>query len=152
MTDPVRGLEHDHVPLSETVARIRARLVKSPAREVIGDLPTLRLVEGLRDDLLAHFAKEEEGLFPFLSREVPDLARDVDRLLAGHESVCGCIVRLAHSLSVGRGAYEDIVALFERFERVYAEHSRSEVSLLRTVGTRLDETQRRELASLLDGL
>lgn len=151
MTDPVAGLEHDHVAFSQAVAQVKAALAKAPARDVASALQTLRLVEALRDDLLTHFAKEEEGLFPFVADALPDVTEEVDRLLAGHETVCGCIVRLAYALG---GTHNDgaVATLFERFERAYAEHARAEVLLLRDVGSRLDPEQRRELATLIEGL
>lgn len=167
MPDPIAGLEHDHVAFSEAVAQVKALLThrssgrapsggdpagpQAPA-DAASDLRTVRLVESLRDDLLAHFAKEEEGLFPFLARELPDVAADIDRLLAGHETVCGCIVRLAHCLSTVRGRDESATGLVERFEQAYAEHARREVLLLREVGGRLDPAQRRELAALIKSL
>jgi hypothetical protein len=152
MTDPVAGLEHDHVAFGKTVAQVKGLLARRSAADVVSDLRIFRLLESLRDDLLEHFVKEEEGLFPFLARELPDVSAEVDRLLAGHETVCGCIVRVAHCLSTGHGQDESVWSLFHRFERAYVEHARAEVVLLREVGARLDPGQRRELAALIQGL
>jgi hypothetical protein len=149
--DPVKGLEHDHVAFSAIVAQVKDSPLR-PLGDVAGDLRACRLVESLRDDLLAHFAKEEEALFPFIARGLPEFAEGIERLLSGHETVCGSIVRLAHCLSNGGRPHDGAVALFERFERAYSEHARAEVVLLREVGGRLDPEQRRTLAALLDGL
>lgn len=82
MADPVEGLEHDHLAFSEVVAQVNVVLVDLSSGDVADDLRSLRLVESLRDDLLAHFAKEEEGLFPFVAQASPAVTPDIDRLLA----------------------------------------------------------------------
>ena len=151
MEDPVSELEHDHVAFSHAVEQLDS-LLSQRARDEIGDLQIVNVIEKLRDELLVHFTREEEGLFPFLVRALPDVTPEVDRLLAGHDAVCGCVVRLAHSLGGGLVHRDLTLALFDRFVRAYREHARSEVALLRSVGPRLDAEQRRALASLVRGL
>lgn len=151
MADPVSEFEHDHVAFSQAVGQLKS-LLGHRARNEVGDLQILHLVETLRDEVLVHFAKEEEALFPFLARALPDVGLAVDELLVAHDTVCGSLLRLAHSLSKGMVQRELTLALFDRFERAYREHARAEVAFLRGVGARLDSSQRNELAALVSGL
>ena len=153
MTDPVAEFEHDHIAFSHTVAELKALLAGERDEDVSADLTLLRTVDALRDDLLAHFAKEEEGLFPFVVRVLPDVAAAVEQLLAGHDIVCGCLARVAHAVNTSTALHREAPpALFARFERAYAEHARAEVQVLRSVGDRLDGAQRSELRELIRGL
>jgi hypothetical protein len=148
MTNPVAELEHDHVRFSQSIDRMKTLLRSRGDDDANDDSELLRLVDGLRDDLFAHFAKEEEGLFPFLSRVLPDLRPEIDRLLLGHDIVCGSLVRLAHSLAASKSPIL-MPGFFDRFERAYQDHARLEVALLRGVGGRLGPDERRELAELI---
>lgn len=151
MADTILALEHDHTAFSEAVANIRALVVGNRAATVQSAL--LRdPIRALRDELLDHFVREEEGLFPYLLRHFPDAAGAIETLLQGHEIVCGTLVRLTHLVDRGEVDPATIAALFDRFERSYGEHAREEVALLRSFGERLDEGQRRELAHLVEGL
>ena len=153
MADPVSDFEHDHLAFSQAVAHVKALLLAESSGDVSSHLRLLRTVDALREDLLVHFAREEEGLFPFLVRVLPDTAEGVERLLSGHDLVCGSLVRLAHSVNRSTAVHgEASSVLFDRFERAYVEHARAEVSLLRSVGTRLAPGQRTELAALLSGI
>jgi iron-sulfur cluster repair protein YtfE (RIC family) len=129
MDDPVRTLEHTHGHLTRLVAEARS---DAESREV------------LREELLHHFANEEEALFPFVRRTMPSLAGAVDRLQASHDILCGALLRLTESPETTRH--------FERFEKAYAEHSRDEASLLDQLDRELEDAQRAELAELLRGL
>ncbi len=159
MSDPVRQFEHSHGRLTKLATEIREMI-----RAEAGDAqPTaaarkqlvLRL-EALRDELLQHFADEEEGLFPFLRSRAPTKTAVVDRLESAHDTVCGTLVRLAHlaandrpALGGGRPTLRD---LYERFETAYTVHSREEASLFDELGRTLDQGQRTELAVILRGL
>lgn len=151
MADTILGLEHEHTAFSEAVANVKALIAedRGPAQRNL----VLRVrLQSLCDELLVHFAREEESLFPYLLRHFPDATEAIETLLSGHEIVCGSLVRLTHM--VDRGGVDPVMsaALFERFEKAYAAHAREEVALLRTFGERLNEDQRRELARLVEGL
>jgi iron-sulfur cluster repair protein YtfE (RIC family) len=155
MSDPVGQLEHTHGELIQLALDVR-QLVLSDART---DVARGRLVDRLgtlRDELLLHFAREEEGLFPFLRASVPDKAETVDRLESGHDAICGTIVRLAHLAASARGSapvtHAALVAVYERFEASFATHSRTEAALFEELGPALDDRQRAALAELLRGL
>jgi iron-sulfur cluster repair protein YtfE (RIC family) len=157
-TDPIDELSHDHRHLSELVREVRA-LLASP---VVGDAERAELADAVgrvRDELLVHFAREEEGLFPFVMSRVADLRARVETLRAGHDSVCGAVSRLQYALG-HPGAKAPTTAdapqawrdAFARFEGLYGVHAREEMSLLREVSTKLDPAARADLRALLEGL
>ena len=154
--DPVREFEHSHGHLTRLALEI-AQLVqddpRTPAetrRRLVGRL------EVLRDELLRHFADEEEALFPFVRANLPEKAAVVDRLQSGHDTICGAIVRVAHFAAGERAALgarrAALSALYERFESTYAQHSRDEADLLEELGRVLSDGQRKKLGELLHGL
>lgn len=152
--DPIRSFEHAHGHLTKLALGIgqqlrdkngRAYTMTSARRK-----EALALLEALRDELLQHFADEEEGLFPFVRRTVPGKAATVDRLEGSHDTICGGVVRLAHLASHEAGS--QLVTLYERFENAYAQHSREEAELFEELGRQLGEPERSELGSLLRGL
>lgn len=160
MNDPVRKFEHAHGHLTKLALDVR-RLVR--AEEASDGRAPARLrkrlvtaLEALRDELLRHFANEEEGLFPFVRANLPAKAANVDRLADAHDAICGAIVRLADfvdreasALGPGRAT---LLTYYERFESAYTQHSQDEAALFDELGRTLDERQRTELASLLRGL
>ena len=109
---------------------------------------TLTLV---RDLVFTHFAREEEGLFPFLEDAAPDLRPSVEEMLAAHDTICGALARMVH-LSTTDSVARSLVVVFERFETAYAQHARNEEILLSAVDQRLDVVQRGRLRALLDGI
>ena len=154
--DPVREFEHSHGHLTRLALEI-AQLVRADAR---APAEARRLLVGrleiLRDELLRHFADEEEGLFPFVRAHLPEKAVVVDRLQGGHDTICGAIVRVAHFAAGEREALASrrpaLSALYDRFESAYAQHSRDEAGLLEELGRVLNEGQRAKLGELLHGL
>jgi len=160
MTDPVLKLEHSHATLTRLALEVRelVRAEKGERRpDVVMRKRLLSRLEVLRDELLGHFAHEEEGLFPFVRRNLPRESNVVDRLQDAHDTICGSLVRLTHL--VGHADEEGLdairpalVALHERFEKAYAEHSQEEALLFEGLGRTLDQRQRAELAEMLHGL
>jgi iron-sulfur cluster repair protein YtfE (RIC family) len=155
MSDPVRKFEHAHVELVRLALEVRdlvhAAAPGQPARKRLVDC-----LQALRDELLVHFANEEEGLFPFLRTNVPTKAETVDRLESAHDAICGSILRLAHLAAGGRDSHPAppaaLSALYERFEATFATHSQAEAALFEELGRLLDDRQRTALAELLRGL
>lgn len=150
-TDPVDSLTHDHLHLSELVLAVRERLERL-ARSPAVRTELAAAVERLRDELLTHFALEEEGLFPFVAQKGADFARRAAALEAGHDAVCGSVSRLLYLVQKPTSQAAACVAIFERFEQSYASHAQDEVAFLRDVGAHLDAGDRRELRAILDGL
>jgi iron-sulfur cluster repair protein YtfE (RIC family) len=153
--DPVRKLEHAHGQLTKLALDIR-QLVHADGRLSTKERKRLmaKLVS-LRDGLFEHFANEEEGLFPFLRKNLPSTAPTVDRLESAHDTICGALVRLAHLTEedgAGAASRASLHALYERFEVAYTEHSQAEAALFDELGRTLDEPRRAELAEILRGL
>ncbi len=157
--NPIERLDHDHVPLGELVGSLRSSIdaVARGARGA-GDVyvEVNEAVAQLRDDLLEHFGREEEGFFPFLLEALPDVSERLLGLSAAHDALCGSIARLTHLASRGPGAFieqfRQVEALFERFESAYIDHARDERAFLREVDGRLDEGQRAALLEAARGL
>jgi iron-sulfur cluster repair protein YtfE (RIC family) len=154
MKDPIARLEFFHGHLSELVLRagrlVRAGALSPTTLSSDRRMELVAVLETLREELLTHFADEEEGLFPFVRLALPGKSAAVDALEKSHDSICGSVVRLAHLAQ--RGATGEHVALFDRFELAYAEHSRDEATLLEELQGTLDDQRRGELADLLRGV
>lgn len=159
--DPIDELSHDHRHLSELALEVRALL----ASGTFGAHERAELADAvgrLRDELLVHFAREEEGLFPFVLDRHADLRARVETLRAGHDSVCGAVSRLhyavGHASHVGHedapsgAAPRAWLDAFTRFEGLYGVHAREEMAVLREVSAKLDPSARAELKALLEGL
>jgi iron-sulfur cluster repair protein YtfE (RIC family) len=159
MSDPVRQFEHSHSSLTKLALEVRELVLAEPPDGRAATRIRKRLLarlEALSEELLQHFANEEEGLFPFVRQNVPSKTGVVDRLQASHDVICGSLVRLGHvverdrrALGAGRAT---VTALYERFEVAYTQHSQEEAALFGGLGGILDERQRAELAEILRGL
>src|SRR6266568_2692372 len=90
--------EHDHLELSGSVAALRGvveavengRWSADDAYESFANQ-----VEQLVERLIVHFDREEQGLFPFLARELPENVPTLGRLESAHDAVCGALLRIA---------------------------------------------------------
>jgi len=154
-SDPIKELTHDHGHLSELVQAAAALLARMERAEDMSEGAIDELVhavEILRDGLLSHFAREEEGLFPFVDAKVPTLGPQVAELLADHDAVIARTAELlrAAELAAGTGVgYALCVSTYDRFVEVYAAHAQSEQALLRAVDAALDVDARTALRALL---
>jgi hypothetical protein len=145
-------LEHDHVPLSRMVSELRSTLAGGAGSLAKNAKPFADTVRALRDELIEHFGKEEEGLFPFMERALPQLQADLTALATAHDGLCGAAVRMAALADRGPQALEaqftQLAALFFRFDTAYAEHAQREVALLRRAQGLLSADDKRKLAEL----
>jgi len=152
MIDPVQDLTHDHADINRRVFALGSA-IRALDRDD-GDGLALALVtrlRELRELLFLHFAREEEGLFPFVSEAVPDLTDQVHVMALAHDAICGGLARMYH-LAATNAELSTIVAVFMRFETAYASHAEVEAGLLHTLSGRLDRAQRAQLAELVRGL
>jgi iron-sulfur cluster repair protein YtfE (RIC family) len=158
-SDPVRRFEHSHGQLTKMALDVRRLVHAEPSK----GQPAARIrrqiavrVELLRDELLRHFADEEEALFPFVRQHTPTLVEKVDALQRAHDAICGALLRLAHLVEHAAGSFEarrpELVALYQRFEDAYTEHSQNEAALFEALERILDERQRVQLGEILRGL
>ena len=148
--DPVQNLVHDHADLNRRLLAIGVLLAKVQHDTLeLSELVT-PLTE-LRELLFLHFAREEEGLFPFVSEVLPALSDQVHEMALAHDAICGGLARMVHLARVG-GDSGVLASVFERFEVAYSAHARSEADLLDAVGKGLSAEHRARLAALVDGL
>ena len=175
MSDPVRELAHDHADLNRRVREIGAMLVPPNGSPSGGRARLVVVLKELREHLFFHFAREEEGLFPFVSDRLPELADRVTAMAIAHDAICGALARMVHVATAGAAAItaaaaEEVAdaaaeeaaaspgelsvlrALFERFQTAYADHARFEAELLQVLDDRLDAAQRAQLAELVRDL
>ena len=112
------------------------------------------LLSVLSEDVFAHFAREEEVLFPFVLSAVPELSGDVMSLTLAHDGVCGALSRLGRLVQAEGYAsqFPLVAAMADRFADTYAEHARQERALLSSLAARLTPEQRREIVELARGL
>lgn len=152
--DPIREFEHVHGHLTmlakEIGEHLRDKQGQPRALSESRRTQALALLEKLRDELLQHFADEEEGLFPFIRKTVSVNEGVVDELERSHDAICGAIVRLAHLAR--HGVDSQLATLYDRFEQTYAAHSRQESDLFEALGRQLGDRDRAELAALLQGI
>ncbi|HVK76971.1 MAG TPA: hemerythrin domain-containing protein [Kofleriaceae bacterium] len=148
--NPISVFEHDHAELNREVLELGSLLAALDGAAAVGPGLAERFA-ALRDDLFMHFVREEEGLFPFVSTAVPDLAQEVAELIAMHDEICGAVARMVHAAQVGSTAAV-VRAIFERFETAHARHAVTERSVLHRIGGRLTPAQAGELAELIRGL
>jgi iron-sulfur cluster repair protein YtfE (RIC family) len=154
MRNPIGDFEHAHERIEALISRLREVVPAAPSQRGSEHARALaEVLAKLRDELLGHFANEEEALFPLVRSGLPSQGPAVDRLEAGHDAICGAVVRLAH-LAQGNGhqAGRTFTELYERFVNTYAQHAREEAALLAHLADALDVTRRTELAELLRGL
>ena len=156
-SDPLDELEHDHGRLSALVFEILNALESklSPPPPVQQAWLHEHLVE-LREALLLHFAREEEGLFPFVQEHFAEAAPRVADMSVAHDGMCGSITRMAYLAEPGIDSFAKripaITASFTRFLEGYVNHSRIETELVEELAQRLDAGQRAALAELIRGI
>jgi hypothetical protein len=153
-TTPIGLMEHDHVQLSRQIDALHRELstlaaAGTPIEPMADD--TVQALVALSEDLFEHFAREEEGLFPFVVERAPDLAADVAALVEGHDRICGAATRLLalRDRPPTEGNIALAASLFQRLVDVYAAHSGRELTLLAALASRLDAAAQAELAALV---
>ena len=161
--DPIFRLEHDHAHLSRLVADLREALsVIRAGRDETGERREefASVLGGLAAELFEHFAREEEGLFPFLQERLPDMRPAIADIERAHDRICGAASRILALLDaaarkgpastrLGEQDFALVASLFDRFDAEYTAHARNEADFLRTLAPRLDGRQREALAEIL---
>jgi hypothetical protein len=152
MKDPIQELVHDHADINRRVLSLGSavRALDRDGGDGMARALVTRLGE-LRELLFLHFAREEEGLFPFVSETVPDLAEQIHAMAIAHDAICGGLARMYH-LAVANAEIATIISVFTRFESAYASHAEVEVAILTKLSGQLDREQRERLAALVHGL
>ncbi len=154
--DAVTKLEHEHEQLNRLVDGLRDSTQQCLRGEATHAELRADLGEFLRvaqDELFEHFDVEETGLFPYLLDALPDTQDVVRGLEAGHDRMCGLLSRMERMLDLADERFEEefegLIALFARFDAIYARHSRDEAKLLRDIASRLNNEQRKTVARIV---
>jgi hemerythrin-like domain-containing protein len=143
LADPIRELAHDHHDLNELLVAIHEALTRVDRGQSkledelheIGDG-----VEAFREALLDHFAREQEGLLPFVLRHLPGVSARVEALVLEHDRIADELTHLIKELSSASGGPVPLGgfrAALGRFEELYSVHTRSELAFLDEVATSL---------------
>lgn len=103
-------------------------------------------LDAVMEELFEHFAREEEGLFPYLLEQMPDQADTIAQLQAAHDRICGAASRLK---ALAPEQIDLAVTLFKRFDAEYTGHAQREADFLRNLGSRLSAAQHDSLAKIL---
>ena len=157
MADPLKELAHHHRELSGLLIAVRGALVRVERGEskLDDELHELRDgIEGFRESLLEHFAREQEGLFPFVAARIPAERARTDELIAEHDRIAEALTTLLRDL--GRidssGELGPFRATLAHFEELYASHSRGELGFLEDVAAALasDASAMEQLRAHLD--
>lgn len=148
--DGLADLEHDHADLNERVRAVAAQ-VRALGRQPDADALARVAAEmdELREEIFVHFAREEEGLFAYVTVHMVGFEDDVAALIGAHDAVCGAISRMLRSLRVDgpdRG-HELLVSVLDRLEVAYAAHARAERDLLGRLAGSMSADQRAALAA-----
>ncbi len=156
VSSPTDAFAHDHRELSGLLFALRDALgrVDRGVSTLDDELHEIRDgIEAFREALLEHFAREQEGLLPFVLARLPAASARVDQLIAEHDRIAEMLTKLVkdvHEVDAGDvGAFRSSL---ERFEALYAAHSKTELAFLDDVATRLADDARAtaQLRALLD--
>ena len=156
--DPLSELSHDHGHLGALVLGVQATLLRIERAELTFEEGVDELddaVEALHGALLDHFAREEEGFFPFIESHVVALRPRVEALRVDHDAVCRRLDDLSRAVRQGVRdgvGFAACLSTFEHFQELYAKHARAELAMLVDVGASLDGDARDELRGILAAL
>jgi iron-sulfur cluster repair protein YtfE (RIC family) len=152
-SDPVANLVHDHVEINQRVIELGKHMdrLRTHTTTPVQSADLMPGLSELRDLLFLHFAREEEGLFPFVVEALPEFEWQVQSMAAAHDGICGGLSRLIHMLTTDIEVTA-ILGVFDRFERAYGEHARVEAQLLAAVDRAVTSAQRATLGELVRGL
>ena len=152
MPDPLDDLAHDHADINRRVFAVGAAIRALDCEDGNGlALALVSRLDELRELMFLHFAREEEGVFPFVAEAVPELAVQVHAMAIAHDAICGGLARLCH-LAAANADPTALRPLFGRFGTAYASHAELEAQFLRTLAAQLGAEDRTRLAELVRGL
>jgi len=157
VADPIQALAHDHRELTGLLIAVHEALtrVERGQSKLDDELHEIRDgIEVFREALLEHFAREQEGILPFVLARLPNVARQVDRLISEHDRIADLLTRLVTDVgSVDAGGdVSSFRASLARFDELYAAHAKTELAFFTEVTAALggDCEATEQLRSLLD--
>lgn len=139
LATPLQELAHDHRELSGLLVAVHEALarIESGASKLEDEVHEMTDgLEAFREELLEHFAREQEGAFPWVAERLPAERARVDSLVAEHDRIAESINVVVKDLHTF-----DLVTWTQalaRFDALYAEHSKSELAFYRDVTTALE--------------
>ena len=104
---PLQELAHDHRELSGLLLAVRDALarIERGQSKLDDELHEIRDgVEVFREALLEHFAREQEGLLPFVLTRLPNVGTRVDQLITEHDHIAEVLTTLVKALGGGAAA------------------------------------------------
>ncbi len=120
---PIDRMVAEHELFTADVQSLRVAIEKLA-------IPTIRsLVEGIRNRLPAHLRLEEDEIFPWMRRWLPERATDLDALLGEHPAftkLCESLLALLDQPALDQPAFDQLQRLMELLQ----SHSAREQSLL----------------------
>ena len=153
---PLPELAHDHRELNELLVAVheaiaRIELGSSKLEDELHEMTDG--LEAFREELLEHFAREQEGAFPWLGARMPHERGRIDQLIAQHDRIAESLNAVIKDLAKP-GQTPDTSAwrrALDRFESLYADHSKSEHAFFNDITAALEGDARatKELRDLL---
>jgi hemerythrin-like domain-containing protein len=140
-TNPIAELTHDHRELSGLLIAVHealSRVDKNQSKledelHEIGDG-----IEAFREHLLDHFAREQEGLLPFVVSHLPRFRDRSETLIIEHDRIAESLTKVVTSFhSVTAETLPTWRESLTRFEDLYATHTKSENAFLDEVAQEL---------------
>lgn len=148
---PLQELAHDHRELSGLLVAVHEALTRIERGTSRLDDELHELTDGIeafREALLEHFAKEQEGVLPWLAGRSAASSLRVDDLIAQHDRIAETLTAVVKDLDgFELGTWSAALA---RFESLYAEHTQTETAFFAEVTAALKDdpaatTQLRDL-------
>lgn len=150
--DLLSRLRHDHAPLGEGVVKLRSILESIASKEALVESVATEfasIIDRVRDEMLEHFAEEEETIFPFLREALPQFRADLGRLESGHDQIAGALSRMLDLAKRDAEQLDELIEtmehVFERLESSYYEHARMETSVLDAIAEAISPELRKAL-------
>ncbi len=143
MVDFIAALAHDHRELSGLLLAVHDALARVERGQTTLDdeLHEIRDgIEAFREALLEHSAREQEGLLPFVVARLPALRETADALIVEHDQIALALGEVVKGLAVldQGGSPTTWQKELQRFEEVYASHTKSETAFLQKVAGLLE--------------
>lgn len=126
-TPPLQDLAHDHRELSGLLVAVHEALtrVEKGTSRLDDELHELTDgIESFREALLDHFAKEQEGVLPWIASRSAAASARVDELIVQHDRIAESLTSVVKDLAGFEIATWS--AALARFETLYAEHTQTE--------------------------
>lgn len=146
LNDPMEALTHDHRELSGLLIAVHEALLRIDRGQSKLDDEVHEIKDGVevfREALLEHFAREQEGVLPFVLTRFSDEEARVDRLIAEHDRIAESLTKLVSEVAqVDAGNdLSRFRAELSRFDELYASHAKTELAFFADIMKRLDGDQ-----------